>query len=286
MSGKEVNRYLALLDRKLFIVAHSGVEWEPEYGPEMEAIDQELAELRKLVDQEHERRRGVEKEAWMKAFASESEFDKAYERFLADLPQASGVIRRRHKKMEASFRDYLDAFEKWLFRHTYEAGYAAAMAVASGAGQQWRQGGDEEGTVMEQLRREALYAQRSYSEELLYKIYGGAVMARKLGAITKEEFMEVNDMTVRFMNTDHEFIRRKNEEFFHGGTAAEADGDGQAKEYRVKYWDRDGVVRYREFDDEERAKGFYDRLDGKAEVQRYVEERQEYEAVVYPEFEV
>ena len=46
------------------------------------------------------------------------------------------------------------------------------------------------------------------------------------------------------------------------------------------------MVRYREFDDEERAKGFYDRLDGKAEVQRYVEERQEYEAVVYPEFEV
>nr|WP_300816144.1 hypothetical protein [uncultured Acetatifactor sp.] len=129
MSGKEVNRYLALLDRKLFIVAHSGVEWEPEYGPEMEAIDQELAELRKLVDQEHERRRGVEKEARMKAFASESEFDKAYERFLADLPQASGVIRHRHEKMEASFRDYLDAFEKWLFRHAYEAGYAAAMAA-------------------------------------------------------------------------------------------------------------------------------------------------------------
>ena len=129
MSGKEVNRYLALLDRKLFIVAQSGVEWEPEYGPEMEAIDQELAELRKLVDQEHERRRGVEKEARMKAFASESEFDKAYERFLADLPQAGGVIRRRHEKMEASFRAYLDAFEKWLFRHAYEAGYAAAMAT-------------------------------------------------------------------------------------------------------------------------------------------------------------
>lgn len=280
MNGKDVNRYLTLLDRKLFIVAHSGVEWKPEYGPEMEAIDQELVELRKLVDQEHGRRRRMEKEVQMKAFASESDFDEAYEKFLADLPQAGIAVRSRHERMEASFRKYLDAFEQWVFRHAYEAGYAAAMAAGSGVPC------TDGGTVMEQLRREALYAQRSYSEELLYKIYGGAVMARKLGAITKEEFMEVNDMTVRFMNTDHEFIRRKNEEFFHGGTAAEADGDGQAKEYRVKYWDRDGVVRYREFDDEERAKGFYDRLDGKAEVQRYVEERQEYEAVVYPEFEV
>ena len=280
MNGKDVNRYLTLLDRKLFIVAHSGVEWKPEYGPEMEAIDQELVELRKLVDQEHGRGRRMEKEVQMKAFASESDFDEAYEKFLADLPQAGIAVRSRHERMERNFTAYLDAFEKWVFRHAYEAGYAAAMAAGSGVPC------TDRGTVMEQMRREALYAQRSYSEELLYKIYGGAVMARKLGAITKEEFMEVNGMTVRFMNTDHEFIRRKNEEFFHGGTAAEADGDGQAKEYRVKYWDRDGVVRYREFDDEERAKGFYDRLDGKAEVQRYVEERQEYEAVVYPEFEV
>ena len=75
MNGKDVNRYLTLLDRKLFIVAHSGVEWKPEYGPEMEAIDQELVELRKLVDQEHGRGRRMEKEVQMKAFASESDFD-------------------------------------------------------------------------------------------------------------------------------------------------------------------------------------------------------------------
>ena len=31
---------------------------------------------------------------------------------------------------------------------------------------------------------------------------------------------------------------------------------------------------------------FYNSLDGKAEVQRYVEERHEYEAFVYPTFEV
>lgn len=59
MGGKEINRYLTLVDRRLFIVAHSGVDWKPEYGPELEAIDQEIAELRLLVDQEHERRRKI-----------------------------------------------------------------------------------------------------------------------------------------------------------------------------------------------------------------------------------
>ena len=109
-------------------------------------------------------------------------------------------------------------------------------------------------------------------------------MAREWEAITKEGFMEINDMTIHFINTDRGFIRRKSEEFFKGAAVS---GEGEpVKEYRVRYWDRDDVVRYREFDDEERAKGFYDRLNGKAEVQRYIKERQEYEAVVYPTFEV
>lgn len=275
MNGKDVNRYLTLLDRKLFIVAHSGVEWKPEYGPEMEAIDQELVELRKLVDQEHGRRRRMEKEVQMKAFASESDFDEAYEKFLADLPQAGIAVRSRHERMEASFRKYLDAFEQWVFRHAYEAGYAAAMAAGSGVPC------TDGGTVMEQLRREALYAQQSYSEELLHDVYGQAKMARRLGAISKKEFLELNYMTVYFMNTDKEYIRRMNEEFFRGSKET-------VKGYRVKYWnvDGDGGEEYMEFDREDQAMEFYNSLDGKAEVQRYVEERQEYEAVVYPEFEV
>lgn len=57
MSGKEINRYLTLVSRRLFIVAHSGVDWRPEYGAELKTIDKELAELKKLVDREHERRR-------------------------------------------------------------------------------------------------------------------------------------------------------------------------------------------------------------------------------------
>lgn len=56
MSGKKINRYLTLVSRRLFIVAHSGIDWKPEYGAELTGIDRELAELRKLVDQEHDRR--------------------------------------------------------------------------------------------------------------------------------------------------------------------------------------------------------------------------------------
>ena len=275
MNGKDVNRYLTLLDRKLFIVAHSGVEWKPEYGPEMEAIDQELVELRKLVDQEHGRGRRMEKEVQMKAFASESDFDEAYEKFLADLPQAGIAVRSRHERMERNFTAYLDAFEKWVFRHAYEAGYAAAMAAGSGVPC------TDRGTVMEQMRREALYAQRSYAEDLLHDVYGQAKMARRLGAITKEEFLELNYMTVCFMNTDQEYIRRRNEAFFNGSKET-------VKGYRVKYWngDGDGGEDYMECDREDQAMGFYNSLDGKAEVQRYIGERHEYEAFVYPTFEV
>ena len=57
MNASEINRYLELVDRRLFILVHSGVDWQTEYAAELEAIDKELAELRKLVDQEHERRR-------------------------------------------------------------------------------------------------------------------------------------------------------------------------------------------------------------------------------------
>lgn len=201
MSGKDVNRYLTLLDRKLFIVAHSGVEWKPEYGPEMEAIDQELVELRKLVDQEHGRRRRMEKEVQMKAFANESEFDKAYEDFLAGCLQKAGrEVVDSHAKMERSFQSYLDAFEKWVFRNAYEGGYAAALAGAADArGQGCRNGGGKE-AVMEQLRGEALQAKREASEWQLHEVYGKAEMARELGAITREGFLEISHMMV--MNTD------------------------------------------------------------------------------------
>ena len=60
------------------------------------------------------------------------------------------------------------------------------------------------------------------------------------------------------------------------------------KEYRVKYWreDGDGREEYMEFETMDQAQAFYDSLDGRAEIQRYVEEIHDYEVAVYPTFEV
>mgnify|MGYP001057081119 CR=1 FL=1 len=57
MSDKEVCRYLELVDRRLFIIIHSGIDWKPGYISEMEDIDKELAELRVLVEKAHRQRR-------------------------------------------------------------------------------------------------------------------------------------------------------------------------------------------------------------------------------------
>lgn len=67
-----------------------------------------------------------------------------------------------------------------------------------------------EETILEQLKREALYAQRSFSTELLHQTYGKALMARQLEVLTQSEFMEINHMTVYYMNTDCEYIRHCN----------------------------------------------------------------------------
>lgn len=56
MTEKEICRYLELVNRRLFILMHSGIDWKPEYGPELAAIDQKLAGLRMLVDQEHQKK--------------------------------------------------------------------------------------------------------------------------------------------------------------------------------------------------------------------------------------
>ena len=73
-----------------------------------------------------------------------------------------------------------------------------------------------ENPILEQLKCEALYAQRSFSKELLYKTYGKAQMARQLEALTQSEFMEINHMTVHFMNTDREYIRNCSRNFREG----------------------------------------------------------------------
>lgn len=73
-----------------------------------------------------------------------------------------------------------------------------------------------ENPILEQLKREALYAQCSFSTELLYQTYGKAQMARQLEALTKSEFMEINHMTVYFMNIDREYIRNCNRNYREG----------------------------------------------------------------------
>lgn len=52
-------------------------------------------------------------------------------------------------------------------------------------------------TIYEQLIKEANYALKSRSYNLVYQTYGKALMAWKLGAINKSEFYTLNDMLVK-----------------------------------------------------------------------------------------
>ena len=56
MTAQQVSRYIDLVDRRTDILSHSGVDWESEYGLELNQIEKELAELSPLVDEEHKKR--------------------------------------------------------------------------------------------------------------------------------------------------------------------------------------------------------------------------------------
>ena len=56
MTDQQVSRYLYLVSRLAYIHAHSGVDWRPEYGPELEAVRAELTVLRPLVEMERRRK--------------------------------------------------------------------------------------------------------------------------------------------------------------------------------------------------------------------------------------
>lgn len=47
---EQVTRYLRLLDRRMYIVMHSGADWKPEYEQELEEIDNEISVLREQMD--------------------------------------------------------------------------------------------------------------------------------------------------------------------------------------------------------------------------------------------
>ena len=56
--------------------------------------------------------------------------------------------------------------------------------------------------IMEELVREAGYAQRSLSRDLLMETYGKAKMARQFDAISSQEFREISHMTVCFNHAE------------------------------------------------------------------------------------
>ena len=72
-----------------------------------------------------------------------------------------------------------------------------------GAGSRVGRGGESvaKEKLAEQLKKEAVYAQKSLSQDLLYEVYGKTKMAYQLEAISKDDFLEINHMTVYFTNT-------------------------------------------------------------------------------------
>lgn len=50
--------------------------------------------------------------------------------------------------------------------------------------------------IWDDLQRQAEYARASRSRELMYETYGAAKMARKMCAITEEQFMVLNKKLV------------------------------------------------------------------------------------------
>lgn len=51
--------------------------------------------------------------------------------------------------------------------------------------------------IWEDLQQQANYARASRKRDLMHEVYGAAKMARKLCAISKEQFMELNDKLVK-----------------------------------------------------------------------------------------
>lgn len=63
-------------------------------------------------------------------------------------------------------------------------------------------------TILEQLLKEAEYAQRPLSRDLLFETYGKAKMAHQLEAIKLDEFMKINHETIYFLNTHARDLER------------------------------------------------------------------------------
>ena len=51
MTPEQVTEYLDLINRRLYILTHSGIHWKPEYQQELAEIDQKIEELQSTVEQ-------------------------------------------------------------------------------------------------------------------------------------------------------------------------------------------------------------------------------------------
>ena len=69
--------------------------------------------------------------------------------------------------------------------------------------------------IMKQLEKQAWYAQRSLSRDLLYPTYGQACMAHQLEAISSDEFMEISHMTIFYMDTHVQEFEQRGRETIH-----------------------------------------------------------------------
>lgn len=58
MTLKEMNRYMSLVNKLMWIMDHSGVSWRPEYAEEAEQIRKELKELRPIIEEARRERGG------------------------------------------------------------------------------------------------------------------------------------------------------------------------------------------------------------------------------------
>lgn len=65
--------------------------------------------------------------------------------------------------------------------------------------------------IFERLKKESLYAQNSNLKELLYETLGKSKMAYELKTITYEQHKEIVEMTVVYMNTNKDYIKKQNE---------------------------------------------------------------------------
>ncbi len=51
MTVEQVTEYLDLINRRLYILTHSGIHWKPEYAQELAEINQKIEALRPTVEQ-------------------------------------------------------------------------------------------------------------------------------------------------------------------------------------------------------------------------------------------